>query len=477
MNPPNSTSTLPLRVEPTAYPAKWWGGFVVDGNPPQRRLVIRWSRIVGLAVMLGLVGYLSLATALWGYYSIHRKIPGVSWIDVVVLPRFSRVHAAIGDHYYNQAKQLWEKQEYVQAVMTARAAVVKSPRNLEARLFLAQCWQPFGRTDEAIRALKDGLNYSAADPRLQKALLEICLGSGRYQEVLKLLREEFPAHGVRLLDGKDRTYQLAEVQSVLETAGPAEAEAIIHSRPGLSDDPSAVPLLATVDWELNRRQAAYDRLRTARERTPQDTAVQEAYIDMALRFGKAEEARSASTQFLSDFPNNLAAQLKFLEAHASRKGVDERLWVTECMRFLVQYQHVPAALARLANLAASHGWTDLAFLLYQNSLGENLTGFPFAVYYIGSLVKVGNYAAADAAWHELTIRNAPQLAAAPYLEAMVTWGSGHESEALQVVDRLRAETEGGRSRRKSLEQLFRDFGFDKMADILVASKQALAPAE
>ncbi len=64
---------------------------------------------------------------------------------MAVLPRFPRVQAAIGAHYHAQAKALWEKRDFVQSILTARAAVQKAPGNLDARLFLAQCWQLAGR--------------------------------------------------------------------------------------------------------------------------------------------------------------------------------------------------------------------------------------------------------------------------------------------------------------------------------------------
>jgi len=143
------------------------------------------------------------------------------------------------------------------------------------------------------------------------------------------------------------------------------------------------------------------------------------------------------------------------------------------MRFLVQYRQTPAALAQLASLAATQGWADLAFLLYQNSLQENLSGFPFAIYYVGSLVKLGDYARAETIWRELLVRNSAQLAAAPYLEAMVAWGGGRESDAMQVIERLRRETENNGPRRRSLEQVFRSFGFPKLADQLVAAKSTV----
>ena len=124
----------------------------------------------------------------------------------------------------------------------------------------------------------------------------------------------------------------------------------------------------------------------------------------------------------------------------------------------------------LASLAAAHGWTDVAFLLYENSLQEKLTGLPFAIFYAASLVKAGDAAAADSVWRELALRNGPQIAAASYVEAMVAWGNGRESEAMQIVDHLRRETADDPSRRRTLESLFRTFGFPKIADRLAANR-------
>jgi tetratricopeptide (TPR) repeat protein len=458
---------------PNLLPVKWWGGYVIDGNPPQRRLVFKWGRILSVVLALIMVGYLGLATSLWGYYSIYRKIPGVNWVDVVMLPRFSRVQTAIGDNYFNEAKRFWDKQDYMRGIMTARAAVQKAPSNLEARLFLAGCWLQVGRFEEALRTLQGGIQYHAAEPKLQKALMEVCLRSAHYDDLIKLLREDLPRKGVRLLSGNNVSFQLAEVQAVLETAGPAEAETVASRYAGLADTPGAAPVLSRIDWELNRREAAFERLRVARERganDPTEPTIHDAYVDMALRLQKTDEARAAAQVFLKAYPNLASAQLRFLETRGSRTGLDQSPWLRECMRFLVQYRQMPAALGQLASLASTQGWTDLAFLLYQNSLQENLAGFPFAIYYVGSLVKAGDYATAETVWRELLVRNSAQLAAAPYLEAMVASGAGRESEAVQVIERLRRETENNKTRRRSLEQVFRTFDFQKLADQLVAAK-------
>jgi tetratricopeptide (TPR) repeat protein len=460
---PSPAAAAAVAVAPKA---KWWGKYVTDNDPTRYQLVILWRRIIFVAVSLCLVGYLALATALWGYYSIVRKVPEVNWIDIAVLPRFSRVQAAIGAKYFTDAKQYWANRDYVRGIFNARAAVLKVPQNLDARLFLADCWLQAGRANEAIRTLREGIEFDAANPRLQQALVETMLSTAHFGELLKLLREDLPARGVRLLDGKDRIYQLAEVRAALDTSDAAEAERVFAAHKGLSDLPAATPLLARIDWELGRQDAAFSRLQAARDADPTDPVIQDSYVDTALRMGNVEEARAASKVFLRAFPNLISAQLRFLEAHGARQGEDRTLWTDECVRFLVQFRHQPLALARLGTLAASQGWTDLAFLLYENSLHDNLTGFPFALYYVGSLVKAGNFAAADTIWHELSTRNLAQMGSSAYFGAMVAWGSGRESEALQIIDQLRRETANDPSHRRSIVQVFRDFGFPKIADEL-----------
>src|SRR5580658_5144486 len=467
MNPQEPTPAI--RKDPNALPApKWWGRYVLEGNPPQRRFVFHWGPIFAAIGSVMLVCYLSGATALWGYYSVHRGIPGVHWVDVAIPPRFSRVQEAVGAFYLGEARKAWAGKDYSRGIVTAKAAIVKSPRNLDARLFLAACWGQAGRYDEANRTLRDGIAYSASDTRLQVALVDACLIANRFTDLLSVLRIDFPAKGVRLLDGSNRTMQLAEVRAVLEVSGAAEADRAAAAHPGLMDDPLAAPLLANIDRQTGKKEQALRRLSAARDRDPKDPAIQEQYVETAIDLGDADLARTASDSFLAKFPELPSAQLRFLEAHASRQGIDEKPWTTVSLRFLAEHRRDPQALSQLGSLAASKGWPDLAFLLYENSLEENLTGFPFATYYVASLVKTGDYQAADGALRELSIRNGAQIQAASYIVAMVDWGIGRESEAAQIVQQLRRETADDPHRRRTLEGVFRSFGFPKVADQLAA---------
>jgi tetratricopeptide (TPR) repeat protein len=451
-------------------PAKWWATYVPDNGPEGWRLALRWRRIVAALASLLLVAYLSLATALWAYYAIDRRISGVNWIDIVILPRFSRVQSAIGSNYYAKARKLWDDKEYLQAIFTARAAVAKSPSNLDARMFLASCWLEAGRTEEAVRTLRAGIQFSPRDARLQGELVGTCLATERFADLLNVLRTDYPAQGVDLLDGREPAYQLAELRSVLETADAREAERVASRYPSLEALPEAAPLLSRIEFELGRHDEAFSRLARALQLKPGDSGIMDNYADMAFRLGKTDEARAAARRFLVAFPTLPAAQLRYLEVYGSRQGKDWQPWVSEYMRFLVLNRKKPAELGKLASLAASKGWSDVTFLLYQNSLQENLTGFPFALYYVSSLLKSGDVAGAEEAWHELSISNPSQAGAVGYVAAMVAWANGHESEALQDIDQLGSQTAADLHRRRAVEDVFRTFGFPAMADLLEKAK-------
>jgi tetratricopeptide (TPR) repeat protein len=385
---------------------------------------------------------------------------------VALPPRFSRVQEAISAYYYGEAKKAWAKGDYLRAVVTAKAAIVKAPGNLDARLFLAECWRQGGRYDQAIHTLREGIPFNAADSRLQSALINYCLSTDHFTDLLAVLRTELPARGVRLLDGTNKGLELAEVRAVLDTAGAAEADKTAAGHPNLASDPEAAPLLARIDWEVGRKTQALERLRVARDHLPTNAIIQDAYIQMAVDMNKTDEARTAAMGFLRAFPTLLTAQLRFLGVYKSRQGADEKAWVAVSMAVLVQNRHDPVSLSKLGSLAGSEGWSDLAFLLYQNSLQENLTGFPFAIYYAASLIKSGNLKTADSVFRDLSIRNAAQVASASYLAAMVDWGLGRESEAMQIVQQLRRETADDLARRRTIESVFRSFGYPKVADEL-----------
>ena len=143
---------------------KWWGQYVADDSPGGRRFVFRWRRILAVLASIAILGYFSCVTVLWGYYSLTRGIPGIYWIDIAVPGRFGRVERTLAAFHFSEARKLWDKKDFGQAILSARSAVAEDPHNLEARLFLAERWSMAGRFQEAVRVLRNGIEVDANAP-------------------------------------------------------------------------------------------------------------------------------------------------------------------------------------------------------------------------------------------------------------------------------------------------------------------------
>ena len=433
----------------------------------------RWRRfaIAGIASLILL--YLGAATALWAYYDLQRKVPGVHWIDIAVCTRFGRVQKAVGDHHLAEAKKLWQDGSYAKGLFLARAALSKSPHDTDARLFLAQCWEAVGRTEFAGRTLEEGLGDDSAELPLARALVTHYLVAGQYRELLALLRTKLPALGHQAVATDRVGFQQAEVQAVFETSGAEEADVLARQYPELGQLATAAPLLARIDFARGQPEAALKRLHEALDRTPSEPIIHDTLVDIAIKAGKTDEALKAAERFVESFPSLPEAELRLLEIHGSRTDADRGPWLQSCMRYLARFRQRPEALQQLADLAACRGWSDLAFLLYQNSVATGTKDRAFATYYIGSLLSHQDYERADAAWRDLTSQRSAQADSAPALAAMVAAGSGREGEALEHLERLRNDTASDTQRRGRLARLFRAFGFATLAEKLLQPNPAV----
>lgn len=438
-------------------------------SAPSPRPVRRWRRIVLFLAVGALLAYLGAATGLWAYYRYSRQITGAHWIDIAVCTRFDRIQQAVGAHYLAQAKERWEAGDYAKGVFLARAAVVKRPHDPEARLFLAGCWRQVGRIDFACRTLEDGLADDTPAMPLSRALVSVSLASGRYRDLLTLLRVKLPALGLKPAAEDVSDYQFAEVQALFETDGAQAAATLAGTFEALSQQPAAAPLLARIDLARQQPEAALARLHTALGREPGNPAIHDALVDLALQAGRTEEARIAAERFVAAFPALPAAELRLLEVHGSRAQADRTPWLTSCMRFLARFRQQPATLEQLAELSARKGWSDLAFLLYQNAVASGGRDRVFATCYIGSLLVSRDFTRADIVWRDLVSQKSAQADSAPALAAMVASGAGRAGEAHEHLERLRHDTAGDAQRRARLARLFRGFGFGLLADAFTAA--------
>ena len=456
----------------------WWGTVTFGGMPLRRTIRVRWRRLLWLAVGLGLALWLGGTTVLWHHFRKQRRVEGITWFDVAVLPvRYRHIQTAIGEHYLAEARSQLQHGEIARAVFNARSAQVKLPDRVEPRLFLAALFLRCQLPEMAVQALRPGLGRHAADPRFQALLLRAYFAAEQPAELLRLLRG--PELGWRLQqrDAGVVPLAVAEVRAVLETEGPEEASRTAAKYPVLDNNPDVAPLLARIDAARGRGDEALGRLRRALAEHPVE-ALHGALVAQALELGRKDEARAAALAQAAAFPDTVGSLLDLLATHDPQVAENKGFWTETCVRFLVRYRQTPAACIRLADLAARKGWPDLARLLYELELHRSLDGRSFAVYYAASLVKARDFVAAGQVLEDIKPCEMPVAVQSTQqaLAIMVEEGRGRAAEARQQLAALRRLCGSDLRQRRQCEIWFNALGFPELARLLVHPPEAAAPS-
>jgi hypothetical protein len=136
------------------------------------RVEVYPKRLLAAAAVLAVVGYLAAATALWSWL---RRTPQnqVGWTLAATAPfRWETFRAKRGDTDIALAQERLKRQEWGEAYFALRTGVARSPGNVPGRLALAALLNG-SSPEQALRTLETGLERSAGDPDLLRALFAL----------------------------------------------------------------------------------------------------------------------------------------------------------------------------------------------------------------------------------------------------------------------------------------------------------------
>ncbi len=136
------------------------------------RIEVFPKRLAALVGTCALLGYLAAATALWLWL---RRTPQnqVGWTLAATAPfRWETFRERRGDTDIAVAQERLRQREWGDAYFALRTGVARSPGNVPGRIALAGLLQ-YSSPEQARRTLEDGLERSAGDPDLLRALFAL----------------------------------------------------------------------------------------------------------------------------------------------------------------------------------------------------------------------------------------------------------------------------------------------------------------
>lgn len=356
--------------------------------PWQRRIC--WHRIAGLMLALGLVGYLSAATALWAYTRHHRGISTIAFADLALPFRWDRYRIKIGEHQLAQAEQFLLAGKFAEADTFARAGLARAPDHRDGRLLAARLLYAAKHTDAARQTLLDGLELHALDPLFLGPTLEFLRLQQDDREIVALARRLAP-----------RAASSREVAALLAGAAAGAslargnfdaAEDFLRAAHAFATSLTGRHLQAQIDWDRGLRTLALVRLRQLAEEHPRDPAIHRDLAHWLRLSGQPDEARRTALALRLALPDRAESRVELLrEYHAA--GNRERV-ASELDALLRDFAADSSALLLAADFTATAGLPDLTRRIAERARARQLPGAPFDLLVAEALTAAKDFQAA-----------------------------------------------------------------------------------
>lgn len=446
--------------------------FKERGPSGKWRIRFRWGRVFGVLAGLAIVGYCSLATALYFYFKNVQNFEDVRYADMYVILFQREAHRArMGDFQIEQAKDHMREGEFRQAIHALRTGVIRAPHNLEGRLLLSEFFI-FGmrRPEAAIQTLREGLPWAYDDSEYLKRYVQVLLRYQHDQEVIDVADQILAADTTEDIQ---RLLALAAATAHQYRGNFDEAENYIRNY-DLTDSLEGTILAARVSWERGQRQAGIARLEQSLGKFRHDEPIYAMLSRFYREMGDYSEARRYAVLRNINSPLSVAPRIDLLYILRDT-GYQERA-NRDAEAILRQFGSDEQGLLSLANYATDSANMDLARQIYERALENDFEIGPFALLLIEAHISSGDYSGAVAFTEELAKERPPWLqrheGVFNSLRAVAYYGAGNEDlssiylqqflqeghmrvESLLAISRRFEQLGGQREARQILLQAYR----------------------
>ncbi len=382
-----------------------WFGFA-RRVPTERgtiRIRLLWGRITALVLALMVIGWFSVATALYFFYREVREFEEVAFKDMILFPiRRDAVREQQGNYEIEQAIARIEAGDYQRGVMLARQGIRRSPANTEGRFLLARLYSGI-RPDVSIELLESGLEYVDDDVDYLRLYITLLLQEKQDEKVLELVRSYLARED--LSEQVKSIFALSGMRASL-FRGHYEEAARLFVDYDLWRNVEGVTLAASLLNRVGETDRAIEFLRRFTE-VFQDQAIEPVHTALLRILVEEERFDEAAEIALSRSlrnPLDWQPRLDLLSVH-QKSGRTERAR-REALDLARQFRSDARVMAALAQHATDAGDVALARRVYESALENNHSVAIFGLLLIEAHITAGEYQAAIRFCNEL-VREQP----------------------------------------------------------------------
>ena len=355
-------------------------GFVIQrkGIDGRMEISVQWGRLIGTFALLAVLGWFSLAGALYFHFKYNKEFDQVSYTKMLTLLPFGlETHRVeMGNYHIERGLSEIKEGNYRDALRLLRLGVSRSPANLEGRRVLAEFYEiALKRHDIAVDQLLHGIELGGIqDGEYLKATLRVLLRYQMDEDIQNLANKYLPEEPELTDINRTLAFGAANANYLRGNYDLAEDYIIDYK---LLESLEGVLLSAQISWDRGSKIAAMTKMEYSIEKFPNSEPLLMQLSRYHRELGEIEEARRyAILRNVSD-PLSAAPRLELLYIY--NKSEDFEREQIETQRMLQQFRNDEPALQSLANFAADTGNIELARRTYEEALENEFAIDAFAL--------------------------------------------------------------------------------------------------
>ena len=355
-------------------------GFVIQrkGIDGRMEISVRWGRLIGTFALLAVLGWFSLAGALYFHFKYNKEFDQVSYTKMLTLLPFGlETHRVeMGNYHIERGLSEIKEGNYRDALRLLRLGVSRSPANLEGRRVLAEFYEiALKRHDIAMEQLLQGIELGGIqDGEYLKATLRVLLRYQMDEDIQNLANKYLPEEPELTDINRTLAFGAANANYLRGNYDLAEDYIIDYK---LLESLEGVLLSAQISWDRGSKIAAMTKMEYSIEKFPNSEPLLMQLSSYHRELGEIEEARRyAILRNVSD-PLSVAPRIELLYIY--NKSEDFEREQLETQRMLQQFRNDEPALQSLANFAADTGNIELARRTYEEALENEFAIDAFAL--------------------------------------------------------------------------------------------------
>jgi tetratricopeptide (TPR) repeat protein len=323
----------------------------------------RYRKNLVLTAIVGCLTWGLTARGLTVHFKYGRGFEEISYKKMLLLPlRMEEHRKEMGEFYIKEGFRKLDSGEFQNGFDWIRMGLIRSPKNFEARLFIAQAYiHGLKRIDEGVEIFESGLEHIKNTTEELQHVFRILMSLGLHEKIIEIAQS---------LKGQapDALLDLVTAETYMNLGELEKVKQLIQSQ-SIAATPEASVLNVLVEFEEGDPRKAYQELQAIHLKHPKLSFVLKELVRASLAMNDTDAALEYATKRITLDKANVDTYLDRLEVAYAQSNYSDIKTISRLI--MESFAKNELALKLLAQISAEKSNIAVVERLYEKALEEN----------------------------------------------------------------------------------------------------------